>query len=199
MKLKEKNKLICIFGPDGSGKSALTKKIKKNKKNSNITFYHWRPRILPPFKKKIIKKKFINNINNGRNYFFSFFLYIYYFLDFKLFEFFFLKKKYNSKLFIFERYYYDILVHPRRYNLRKINWLGFYLSKKLAKPKFSVLLSGNPKIIYNRKKELSLSDIKKQIITYKKILPKFSKTYVYNTTKIKLPVLIYLLMSKIFK
>ncbi len=199
MKLEKKYKLVAFFGPDGSGKSLLVNELLKMFKTKNIPCqkFHWRPRILPTINKNFKHLKF-NKPNNlkQRNLFFSFFLYIYFFLDFKVNEFFI--KKYNKKkIILYERYYYDVLIHPRRYKLSKIDWLGKFFSRLLQKPDYSILLNGDAKSIYSRKKELDINEIIKQIKLYNNIIPKLSKIIKLNTTKNKIFVLKKLLFKKI--
>tara|TARA_Y100000389_G_scaffold81732_1_gene78295 strand:- start:1753 stop:2358 length:606 start_codon:yes stop_codon:yes gene_type:complete len=199
MQIKKKIKLVAFFGPDGSGKSLLVNELLKLFKSKNISCvkFHWRPRILPTLNKNFKNLKF-NKPNNlkQRNIFFSFFLYIYFFLDFKVNEFF-IKKKNQKKIILYERYYYDVLIHPRRYKLTNIYWLGKFFSKLLKKPDYSILLYGNAKSIYLRKKELDTNEIIKQMKLYNKIIPKLSNIIKLNTTKNRIFVLKKFLFRKL--
>ena len=82
-----------------------------------------------------------------------------------------------------ERYFYDVLLHPNRYKLREISWLGMTLSKLLRKPSISILLKGSPNIIHKRKNELTPKKIRKQINLMLKIIPVLSKTLIFNVGK----------------
>lgn len=201
MKIKKNFKLVAFFGPDGSGKSLLVNELVKLLKSRNIPCikFHWRPRILLTINKNFKNLKF-NKPNNlkQRNIFFSFFLYIFFFLDFKINEFIIIKKN-QKKIILYERYYYDVLIHPRRYKLSQIDWLGKFFSGLLLKPDYSVLLYGDAKSIYSRKKELGIDEINKQMKLYNKIIPKLSNMIKLNTTKNRIFVLKTLLFRKLTK
>ena len=182
-----KTRFIAFFGPDGSGKSTLVKNLKKDlkKKNKKVVLIHWRPRVLPSLKQNYKTLKFNKpDQYSQRNYLLSFVCYIYFFLDFFIAEKIIFRKYLNdNKIIFYERYFYDVLLHPNRYKLKEINWLGLILSKILKKPSVSILLKGNPSIIYKRKKELTPKKIKKQINLMLKIIPVLSKTLIFDVGK----------------
>jgi hypothetical protein len=89
------------------------------------------------------------------------------------------------------------LIHPRRYKLSKIHWLGIFFSRLLQKPDYSIILYGNAKSIYLRKKELDIDEIIKQMKLYNKIVPKLSNIIKLNTTKNRIFVLKKLLFRKL--
>ena len=78
--------------------------------------------------------------------------------------------KLRSTIFIFDRYFYDYYIDQKRYRISLPNYfikLGEYLVPKVD---LIVCLGAKSEIIYNRKPETSLQEVKKQIDLLKKIL-----------------------------
>jgi len=170
--------ILCFFGPDGSGKSTITQQLQNHfKKMSHVK--HWRPGILPRRYKEGAIYNSPNEIKE-RNLIMSIFLYFYYFIDFYLFE---LAHKflYKNKIFLYERYFHDIMIHPKRYGVKNIPFLSKFLNFLLTEKKHYILLNGDEKKIFNRKSELSISEIKRQNKEYK-ILLKNEKIHIFDTT-----------------
>ena len=166
MKAK-KGVIIAIFGSDGSGKSTAADLVQGifEEHGWPTYHYHWRPKILPGSIPGSNSKRDITRPDTlkPRPWLHSMFMHMYYYIDFCLgyfFEFQPLLEK--GKIIIYERYFYDILFHSRRYRLRQIKFLANILSFIIPKPDLIVLLHGNPVVIFARKSELSLDEIKRQ-------------------------------------
>jgi len=179
--------ILALFGPDGSGKSTVADICQKNLERSNIQVIrlHWRPRVIPSLKKNYETLSFNNPDSlKTRNYFISFFCYLYFFIDFLLFQFIYYKKyKNKNTVIIYERFFYDILIHPRRYRLKKIQWLGFLLCRLLRRPELIFVLEGSSKIIQNRKPELSQEEIERQIKIMLETFPRIASISSINVDK----------------
>ena len=82
------------------------------------------------------------------------FLYNIYFLVIKL---------YNKQIFIFDRYAHDLLIDPVRYRYSLNENITRIILKFFPHPDLWVIMSGNPKIIWKRKKEVKLKIIINQV------------------------------------
>ncbi len=182
--MKNRISMVAFFGPDGSGKSTVADLIEIDLRASGkqVIRYHWRPRVLPSLKKDYKTLSFNDPASlSQRNYLISFICYIYFFLDFLASEFFLFKSSSkNDSIIIYERYYYDVLVHPQRYRLKRIAWLGSFLARILRKPNISYLLIGTPEIIYARKPELTVEEIRRQIDVICNVVPQYSESEILN-------------------
>ncbi len=174
MKKPKRGLFIVFFGTDGSGKSTVADKLIKSLSESNVpvTRFHWRPRVLPPKNKEKIFKYDVTKPDDmpSRPLILSLILYLYFYLDFLLGYFkLILPGLRKGEFVIYERYFYDVLVHPVRYRLKPMNWLGKILSKILPSPDLMVILHGDPEVIYGRKKELPIEEIERQQSLFKKL------------------------------
>jgi hypothetical protein len=170
--------ILCFFGPDGSGKSTITERLQKHfNKKSHVR--HWRPGILP---RRYAEGTIYTSPHETkeRNLIMSIFLYFYYFIDFYLFE---LAHKYlyKDKIFFYERYFHDIMIHPKRYGVKKIPLLPNFLNFLLSEKKHYILFNGDEKKIFSRKPELMINEIKRQNKEYKLMLMN-EKAYIFDTT-----------------
>lgn len=179
--------LIAFFGPDGSGKSTITDLIDKRLAADGkvVLRYHWRPRALPSLRKDYSTLSFNDpNALTPRGYFVSFWCYVYFFFDFLIAQWaLFRETKNRDSIILYERYYFDILFHPRRYQLTSIDWLGSFLSRFLRKPDITFVLVGTPQEIHKRKPELQVPEIERQIKLMSEKLPKLCTTAVIDTDK----------------
>lgn len=84
---------------------------------------------------------------------------------------------------IFDRYSYDFIVDPRRskINLPK-GWRKFLVSLT-PKPQIMFLLQTKPEIIYERKQELCLEEIRRQCREYEELAKKDRRFIVIDASK----------------
>ena len=171
-------KLVAFFGPDGTGKSTTASLVEEICADQGLTTYryHWRPRVLPSLKSS--NNASVDNTRPDelatRSWAVSFFNYVYFFLDFVLAYWIVFRPILNSGgIVIYERYYYDVLFHPRRYKLERINALGFVLAKLVPKPDTILLMHGDPQTIFCRKPELTIDQISAQQDQMSQMLVKF--------------------------
>jgi len=158
--IKKKNLFVISFmGVDGSGKTTLSKKLKKTFKNS--TYLHLKPYILFQDRRTVIKKPHAKKKSSS---IVSLIRLLAWLASYKIF---FLKSE-NNKFYIFDRYAHDILIDPLRYrhNLSK-NLSKFFLNF-FPKPNLWIFLNPSLKTIKFRKHELSDNEISRQIRDYKK-------------------------------
>ncbi len=164
----KKFKIIVFLGVDGSGKSTLIKSI-FNKNKIKYKMIHFTPDY---FRKK--KNPVINpHENTKRSKVISLLKIIYWIFNFQIFKI----LNYNSKkIFLFDRYLFDLIIDPKRYRFSLSDKTIKFIIKPLLKPDLVVLLTGNPKKIYLRKKEIKLRDT---IILNNKYI-KFTKAFDKN-------------------
>ena len=161
--------IISVIGPDGSGKSLLIdyliKKFKKKK--INTIKIHLKPAI---FKKK---KHIVKNPHNRipRSSIFSNFKLFYWLLIFWIYFLFNFKKK--KKIFFFDRYPHDILIDPLRYRIKFPNTFLQKILDFFPKPNYWIFMTGEPKKVWLRKKEIEFKVLKKQINKYAELKKTF--------------------------
>ena len=173
-------RVISFMGVDGSGKSTLIKQIKKKFKNKiKIKYLHLRPYIFLTDKRTVIKEPHIQKKKASK--LFSFSKLLIWLVIYRLFFFYNLKKK--NQIIIFDRYVHDILIDPVRYRFN----LSTNTIKKLIKffpnPNLWIILKVKPSVAYNRKKEISLKETKRQCIKYLKFAKIKKNSIVINTNK----------------
>ena len=156
--LKKKNLLIISFmGVDGSGKTSLSKKIKKIFKGA--TYLHLKPYIFFLDKRTIVKDP---HREKKITFIMSIIRLLSWLASYKIF--FFINK--INKVFIFDRYAHDVLIDPIRYkhNLPKV--ITRYILSFFPEPDLWIFLKPTLKTIKSRKSELSDSEINRQIKEY---------------------------------
>ena len=165
--------IIIFLGVDGSGKSTLINAISNSNKKKFHTIH-----FIPDFFRK--NKKSITNPHGKkkRSKIYSFIKVIYWLINFKLFA---ILNRNSKKIFIFDRYIYDVIIDPLRYRFSLSEKMTNIFLKYIIKPDLIVLLSGNPKKIYVRKKELKLKEIIRLNTRYNKFVQKFNSKIILNS------------------
>lgn len=182
--------IIAIVGTDGVGKSTVIKNIKIKLHNSfftNVVIRHWRPGLIPPLNNLYrLKAKRINTTETflprkepGK---FQWLRLCYYSFDFIVGNW--LKDRIESakqKVVIYDRCALDMVVDPVRYGLSS-SWGIKLIWRLIPKPDKVILLYDDPERIYNRKPELSITEIDRQL---KKWLQLHEKGWVDAIIKIE--------------
>ncbi|MAD12581.1 MAG: hypothetical protein CMC04_07670 [Flavobacteriaceae bacterium] len=180
--LKKKGFFIVIIGPDGSGKTTISKLILDEVKNKKSRFekkyyLHGRFGIIPNLSrikgikentKQISFKKTDGeeSLNHSKSRIFIYMLY--YLADFLLGRMILIKLKYSNTIIVADRFYYDYF-YQDSFNNYPIFMKNLY--KLLApKPDLFVYLNANPEKIYIRKPELTVERIKLQQKRIEKLL-----------------------------
>ena len=68
-----------------------------------------------------------------------------------------------------DRYYNDLLVDPKRYRLGITDWFVRVARFFIPKPDISLILTAEAQVIYNRKQEVSLIELKRQVKEYRSL------------------------------
>lgn len=170
--IKRKGLIVAFQGTDGSGKSTviqgLTSVIGNSYSESTIDYYHWRPKFLQPGKRHVDESKPSRTDRPHESpplgKLASMAKMIFYTLDYLLG---YLGRVYwqaaRGHLVIFDRYYYDFYIDKIRYRLSINNvWLRFF-QLFIPEPDITFLMIGDAQQIFERKKELPVAEVQRQI------------------------------------
>lgn len=184
---------IAFIGVDGAGKSTLIKEITPVLSecfNKNIRYEHMRPNFIPSINKLLNPSKAANfgpvvnpHTMDPSGYLISFLRLSYYLFDYyvgyyvKIWP----SRKTRSVFWMFDRYYYDYLLDPRRTRVDLPKALLYTMFYILPKPDLVFCLGTNPSLIFERKPEVSLSEIKRQVTEMKVLVEKNNNFYWIDT------------------
>jgi thymidylate kinase len=182
---------IAFLGTDGSGKSTIIDNITPplNEAMHNSFYYeHMRPNLIPNIAQLFGKKKediVTTNPHNSkpsgkigsiiRLFYYTFDYTVGYFLNVYKMN---VKK---SSIWIFDRYYYDYLIDQKRARINLPKWIIKTISFFIPKPDLIICLGTNPKKIYERKPELDLVEIERQINELKLLSNKLKNAHWVDT------------------
>jgi len=171
--------IVAFMGVDGSGKSTLIKKLIKKFKNKYkyIKYIHLRPYLFlidksivnsDPHKKKKLTSKFISLLTI-----------LLWLIVYKFFFLFIFRKK--NQLVIFDRYAHDLLIDKVRYQFNLSKKYTEFILNLFPEPHLWIFLKAPIGIIVNRKKELSQSELKRQIKKYINFSKSKKNSIIVNT------------------
>ncbi len=170
---------VALLSPDGGGKSTIYERLTESCWGSfhGIEKCYFRPRLFKNaghYKPINPTEEASSNTNPHKvcldGPLKSFLRFMFYNIDFllgywlKIF-----KKRIQKKLIIFDRYYYDYYVDMVRYKYRLPKWMPRFFSFMIPNPELVFVLTGDAEVIYQRKKEISLEETRRQIAAYEKI------------------------------
>lgn len=176
---KQPGYTIAFLGTDGSGKSTIIESIKPPLMDAfhNAVYYeHMRPNKFPSIAKLLGNKEdFSGPVNNphassASGFFGSLFRWAYYMLDYtfgfylKVWP----KKAIRSSVWIFDRYYYDYLIDSKRGRIKLPNWILRFGQLIIPEPDIILCLGADASVIHQRKPELPLSEVERQVAVLKK-------------------------------
>lgn len=162
---------VVIVGPDGVGKSTTAELVAQLLETFHIPVVHkhlgFRPKILPT-KAGLLGKQPVAGQKSATPGLLRF---LYYTLDHTLGYFFRTRPLLiKGKFVLGERYYLNFLVDPRpKKELGFPCWLPRFFYFFLPKPDIVILLSHDPKIIYQRRQEHSVEEIERQMSAYREL------------------------------
>jgi thymidylate kinase len=176
---------IAILGSDGSGKTTIIDSITKPLSQSvHKAFYyeHMRPNLIPNiaslFGKKVTKEEIAAPQSSKPSGAIGSILRLsYYSFDYlagywlKVYP----KMVKKSCIWVFDRYYYDYLIDPLRARINLPSWFIKSFLFFLPQPDLILCFGADPKIIYNRKPELSLEELTRQNVILRDIVSKNTK------------------------
>lgn len=184
--LKSSGVFLAFVGPDGIGKSTIIEKLKEIDSEflmKGSKSFYWRPNILPKLSNLLNKKncELERYDDNGlriidttpKNKIISIFKYFYYLFDFILGSLYIRYHLSRGRLIFFDRYFHDLLIYPQRFNLEIPKIILFFCIYLIKRPDIVILLELEPEKIVQRKKELSIDELKNQYLAYKLIINKY--------------------------
>lgn len=193
-------RVIAVIAPDGAGKTTFIdnfiRKINyyyvNDEEDRRCDLRHFRPTILPNLGALGEKAGFMEQDTNfeephrGKpaNPISSFFRMAYYTLDYmtgwqKIVR----RNVQYDRFTIFDRYSYDFIVDPYRSRIKLPAVIRKFFVFFTPKPKIVFVLTAAPEVIYQRKQELSLEEIRRQCLEYKKLSQSGKRFYEIDASK----------------
>ena len=84
---------------------------------------------------------------------------------------------------IFDRYYYDYFADMKRYKYSLPAWFPVAFEWMIPKPDMVFVLDGNPEVLYERKKELPISELEKQCSVFHQLAQNRKRFYAINVNR----------------
>lgn len=182
---------IAFLGTDGSGKSTIIESIMPSLKETfhkGVFYEHMRPNLIPNIAQLFGKPKVEGptvDPHEGKQsaLFMSLIRLLYYTFDYifgwiiKVYP----KKVKKSCVWLFDRYYYDYLIDPKRGKIKLpkcfIKTVGLFIPK----PDLILCLGTGAELIHDRKPELPLEEVKRQVEELKKFCDNNNRTVWIDT------------------
>ncbi len=177
-------RFIAVEAPDGTGKTtfinSLVTELRKYYVSDEGRFciHHFRPLILPNLgavgEKAGVMKQDTDFTKPHRakpaGILSSFIRMTYYWIDYILGIPYLLRKEAQAEKYtIFDRYIFDFVVDPKRARISLPYWIRKLFARMVIQPQIVFVLNTEPNVIYKRKQELELDEIKRQLDEFKKI------------------------------
>lgn len=189
-----KNKYVIAFlGTDGSGKSTIINAVRpivEEQTGYTVCYEHLRPNYLSSLGVALGKRTVQEERNSGpvtdphslppSGFAGSLLRLCYYMIDYTWGYF---KKVYPSKqiVWFFDRYYYDYLIDQRRARLSLPQWVLIFFELFVPTPDLILCLGADPEVIFKRKPETTLEEVKRQVATLHKFCEKHDKAVWVDT------------------
>ncbi len=177
-------RFFAVEAPDGTGKTTFINNLISrlqyfyNAPETRFNVHHFRPSLLPNLgavgeKAKVMKQdKDFTNPHRAKpaGKISSLIRMVYYWMDYLIGVPFLLRKEVQYEQYtIFDRYIYDFLVDPKRSRISLPLWLRKQFVKCTIQPKVVFVLDADADTIYQRKQELTLNEINRQLIVFRNL------------------------------
>ena len=188
-------KMIAVLGTDGAGKSTIIKTIIPLLSlpfHRSIVVHHLKPDFLPPLSRLRGVKPNPGSVctmphaSKPSGIVGSLSRIVYLLCDYVLGYWFKVRIKLAKLpigLWMFDRYAYDMMIDPRRFRINLPRWLIRWFIFFVPRPDTVLCLGGAPEVIYARKPEISLEEIKRQVAALKKFCDENQRAVWIDTTK----------------
>lgn len=180
---------VALLSPDGGGKSTIIEALKTTCWGSfhGIQVEYFRPNLLANAGHyKLVNSTEPTKTNPNPHdveldgLIKSLARYFFYNLDFLFGSIKIQLLKIKKKLVIFDRYYYDYFVDLRRYKFSFPPYVPKLFRFMIPKPNLIFILTGTPEILYNRKKELEISEMRRQIKAFESLKAIYKNSILIN-------------------
>jgi thymidylate kinase len=189
---------IALIGLDGCGKTTILRSLDQFFEEAFLPGkarrFYWRPFYLPRIKVLFSPRKreepnpVIGNIapqmvrQTPLHMIFYFFKFLYYLTDFIIG-----RVKYQSVwsrggIVCFDRYYYDHLLYPQRFGFIMPQIFMKMFLRLVPKPDIVFYLDAPPKVLFHRKQELSMDELKRQRWKYETLIAELPNAIKIDTT-----------------
>ena len=185
---------VAILGTDGSGKSTIIDRISailNDAFHRGVYYEHMRPNKIPSLARLMGNKEVLTGPvsephgSAPSGFLGSFLRWVYYMLDYtfgfylKIWP----KKAIRSCVWIFDRYYYDYLIDPKRARINLPKWILKIGQFIIPEPDIIICLGTDAQIIHQRKPELPLMEVERQVVALKEFCDKNKRAIWVDTGK----------------
>ena len=159
---------IAFAAPDGSGKTTAIERImEKNGVFGQIRYFHLRPTLLPAVSAKARSERenlsFKPHTSRPYGFFLSILKLLALYFDYTVGYLIKIKTLlFSPNLIISDRYFYDVLVDPRRFRLKRTRLAEYLFGRMIPRPDVCYVLIGDPVAISLRKNDLNWEQILEQ-------------------------------------
>lgn len=166
--VRPKGKVVCFLGPDGAGKSTQLEFLSNSFFGKKASVIYLFPGFFKRYRPTGEVK--VNSNPHGRSLYSPFYSAVklcVFTAEYILGYFFIIRPQLvQGKNVIFDRYSQDLMVDRVRYRLDLPERVMVFFLALIPRPDITFILSGDPRVIYERKKEVSLEETARQIEKY---------------------------------
>lgn len=178
-------RFIAVEAPDGTGKTTFIDSLVTELRRYYVSdegrfcIHHFRPLILPNLgavgEKAGVMKQDTDFTKPHRakpaGKLSSFIRMTYYWVDYLIGMPYLLRKEVKAERYtIFDRYIFDFVVDPKRARISLPYWMRKMFARMVIQPQIVFVLNTEADVIYKRKQELELNEIKRQLDEFNKTL-----------------------------
>jgi thymidylate kinase len=176
--------VITILGPDGAGKTTISKKILDlfGPEFGPHKLLMWRPEVLPRLTQDPITID-LPHSKPPHGYWESLARILATFLDYWIGHFIMVKPLLcRSALILYDRDMHDILVDSRRYRYGGPTWILRLLTNALPRTEsLFLVLNAAPEVILERKQEVHPEEVRRQLAAYQRLAAELPDSYLIRT------------------
>jgi len=159
---------VSFLGPDGSGKSTVIENILKARLPFRRNdYFHTKPIFIDQSKQTVQSDPHQYPVYSKFKSYIKIIFFVFQYNKGWIENI--IPLKIKSSFIIFDRYFDDILADQKRYRYGGSMWFLKLSRKLITQPELFFVLTTDPKVIYERKKEVKFSELQRQIKEYEKL------------------------------